>query len=223
MTGNLKANLKEVQDSIEKEGSGRKVLLVAVSKKQPVKKIEELFRLGVQDFGENYLQEALEKQEQLQELAIRWHFIGTLQTKKIKDIVGRFHLIHTVARSTELEKIERVAKSIDCIQDVLIQVNIANEESKNGVRPNDLHELLERGSLLKQVRIRGLMFFPPASDSEESSLRWFGKAQQCFLAAQKKQAPEFDTLSMGTSGDFHLAVRQGATHVRVGERLLGPR
>lgn len=227
MDGSLKENLDRVKEKIAKELSDNAKLeppsILAVSKKQPIEKIKALHSFGVQDFGENYLQEALQKIEALDDFEIRWHFIGKLQSKKIKEIVGHFHLIQTLTRSSEVEKIQQVCLEKGCAQNVLIQVNIANEESKQGVPPAELETLLSAVDKADKVRLCGLMFFPPLSDDEAEALSWFRKARQLFDHVKAKRDKNFKTLSMGTSHDYHLALRQGSNLLRIGESLMGPR
>ncbi len=227
MLGTLKENLNTIQKRIASElklqDSLQKPTILAVSKRQSVEKIKALADMGIEDFGENYLQEALDKKQELKDLPIRWHFIGQLQRKKIKDIVGEFYLIQTVARKVELEKIAQVAAEKACTQNVLIQVNIASEDSKQGVLTSDLAELVEAAIKTPRVNLQGLMFFPPLTDNESEALVWFEKCAQVFKNCQKHNPENFQTLSMGTSQDFPLALRKGATLLRLGEVLLGPR
>ena len=225
MVGSLKENLKKINAKIASENPSQKnsPRIVAVSKKQPESKIRELNDLGVIDFAENYLQEALLKIESLKKLNLRWHFIGQIQSKKIKDIVGRFDLIHSVCRVSELEKMSLIAAENNVIQDFLIQINIANESTKSGVKPGELDAFVAEAVKINHLNLKGLMIFPPLSDSEEESLKWFSQGQDLFLKYQKQLGEEFCHLSMGTSGDFHLAVRQGSTDLRIGEILMGSR
>lgn len=220
-TGTLEENLQKIKTQIDQNKVFPSPLLLAVAKKQPAEKIRDLYQLGQRDFAENYLQEALAKQKDLQDLGIHWHFIGPLQSKKIKEIVGRFHLIHTVSRKVELEKMSDVARAKQVTQNFLVQVNIANEPSKRGVAPNDLSNFLSVCQSFPKLNLRGLMFFPPLEDDEAESIKWFEKAKKLFDANGSHE--NFNILSMGTSGDFALALRSGSTLVRIGEALFGPR
>ena len=220
-TNTLKNNLEKAKSLIQQEGA--KVRIIAVSKKQPISKIQELYRLGIRDFGENYLQEALEKMHWLQNMDIRWHYLGQLQSKKIKDIVERFYLIQTVARLNEMEKISQLAQDRGAKQRVLVQVNIAREISKQGVDPGDLSDFLKESLKFKAVQLEGLMVFPPKAKNEAQALRWFSKASDLFEQMKVQMGASFCRLSMGTSGDFQWALKSGATDIRLGEVLMGPR
>ena len=197
--------------------------VIAVSKKQPTEKIRSLHNLGLKCFAENYLQEALLKKSQLVDLDISWHFIGQIQSKKIKDLVGNFDLIHSVTRISELEKMSLVAGEKNIQQDFLVQINIADEETKQGVKTNELQNFVDEAQKFLHLRLSGLMVFPPLCQTGEESLQWFAKGQAFFQEHQKRIGPSFKHLSMGTSGDFHLAYRKGATDLRIGESLLGSR
>ena len=219
----LKDNLEKIRAGIP-PGIIPYPRIIAVSKKQPISKIQELYQLGIRDFGENYIQEALEKMKALSTLNIRWHYLGQVQSKKIKDIVGRFHLIHSVARLSEVEKISQVAWSLGSEQNVLVQVNIAREVSKQGVPVEDLPEFLKKSQEFRSVHILGLMIFPPQTQDQVQALKWFSKASELFQQMKEKTGGvHFCHLSMGTSGDFQWAVRKGATDIRIGEALMGPR
>lgn len=221
----LKENLERIQKTIEQESKGMsfKPLLLAVSKKQSIEKMEQLYHLGQRDFAENYVQEFVAKKETLKHLAIRWHFIGAIQRKKLKDIVGAVDLIQTLSRLDEVTKIQELAAQKKLVQKVLVQVNIANEPTKNGVLPQDLPQFVEQVSLQANIQLKGLMFFPPLSDVDSEVLAWCEQARGLFLKNQQIQGADFDTLSLGTSSDFHLALRAGSTMVRLGETLFGPR
>jgi pyridoxal phosphate enzyme (YggS family) len=227
MTEDLNQNLitirTKIEDALSQVAFTEKPLLLAVSKKQPIEKIEALYNLGVRDFGENYLQEVLEKQEQLKSLDIRWHFIGQIQRKKIKDMVGNFDLLQTVSRLEEMQKIQSVAEEKNVQQKILIQVNIALETTKQGVEPEKLQELIEKAVQFKNLELKGLMFFPPLSEKEEDSLMWFEKCQALFKKMQESFPQNMQTLSMGTSSDYPLAIQKGSNLIRLGECLMGPR
>lgn len=227
MVGMLKNNLDSIRLKLESEkGSVHSVdspCVIAVSKKQPVEKINELYSLGVKNFAENYLQEAAEKIEKCKSLEIDWHFIGKLQTKKIREIVKYFSWIHTVSRSVEAEKISIAANELAKTINILVQVNIAEEDSKQGIGVAELLPFLENLNSLSHVSLRGLMIFPPLSQNESESLLWFKQAKELFENVRPNFGPNFNCLSMGTSTDYHLAFRQGATHLRIGEALMGAR
>ena len=221
MSFSLKENLERIRAKIP---SGMpQPRIIAVSKKQPLSKIQELYELGIRDFGENHVREALEKMRSLSNLDIRWHYLGEVQSKKIKDMVGRFYLIHSVARLSEVEKISKVAGNLGLRQKVLLQVNIAREDSKRGVLVENLPDFLEKSLTFKAVEILGLMVFPPQAVNQKQALHWFSKAFELFQQMKQKTDIQFCRLSMGTSGDFQWAVRKGATDIRIGEALMGPR
>lgn len=227
MAGLLKRNLEAIQDIIERESNKQSLVhrprLIAVSKKQSIEKIQELYDLGLKHFAENYLQEAMNKIEALQHLNINWHFIGKIQSKKIKDIVGNFELIHTVSRMSEVEGISKVAGNKGLIQKILVQVNIADEESKQGFSVAEILEAIKAIQEVENILLKGLMVFPPLSENEVEVSLWFQKSKKLFDQLRERVGESFDQLSMGTSDDFHLAIRSGATDLRVGSRLMGPR
>ena len=224
MVGILKSNLKFIQEQMNQcQKPGIEPLLVAVSKKQPIEKIEILYNEGVKDFGENYLQEALVKQDQLKHLNIRWHYIGQLQTKKIKDIVGNFDLIQTVCREEEIIKISNIARKKEITQKILIQINLAREETKQGVSIEELDPLVQLAQASSNIELCGFMVFPPLENRKEDSMKWFSRATSLFASYKKRLSGDFRILSMGTSGDYTLALDSGSNLIRLGEVLMGPR
>lgn len=227
MDGPLQEELKQIKNQIDQELSLNPLLerpnIIAVSKKQPVDKIKVLYGLGLNHFAENYLQEALLKQEQLKQLAIYWHYIGRIQSKKIKNIVGAFDLIHTVSRISEIEKISLVAEQKKIKQKFLVQINIAGEETKQGFTEQEVRASIKAINQFSHTKLCGMMVFPPIESSEEATARWFQKSQALFQGLQNQVGEHFQQLSMGTSGDFPLATRFGATDLRIGESLMGTR
>ena len=228
MNGLLKSNLDRIQDELNalknKVSHGQSPTIIAVSKKQPIDKIYQMLSLGIRDFGENYVQEFLQKYEEFRDTDICWHFIGALQSKKIKEIVGKSDLIHSVSRQVEVEKISRHAQDMSVVQDYLVQVNIAGEATKSGVAPNELSDFVSWAVGQPSCRLRGLMVFPPLESAAEKSMEWFQKGRLLFDEIGKSgQATDWNILSMGTSSDYPLAYQQGATLLRLGECLMGPR
>lgn len=223
----LRKNLEVVNDKIKLEKDRNPALgdpkIIAVSKKQSVDKIRDLYELGIRNFGENYLQEALDKISTLKDLSIDWHFIGSLQTKKIKDIVGNFSYIHSVSRLKEVEKISQIANEKAVSQKIFIQVNIGNEKSKSGILPSEALNFCLGLESFASIEVVGLMVFPPIGESEEEDSQWFQESFQLFSEIQKKMKPSFNRLSMGTSLNYEIAYREGATDLRIGESLLGQR
>lgn len=220
--------IAEINDRIQKamaagKAGQERVLLVAVSKRQPVEVLQNFYSAGQVDFGENYLQEAAEKQKVLQDFKICWHYIGKIQKKKIKSIVGKFHWIHTVDRWDVAEKISETAITLGIKQKVLLQVNIGKEESKQGLLPEEFLDFLVKAQALEGLVVSGLMVFPPPEENSDQARHWLQEAHKLFLKGQEHGGSSFTELSMGTSGDFELAIEEGATMVRLGEVLLGPR
>ena len=196
------------------------VTVVAVTKTVGIPEIGAAIAAGMQDFGENRAQEFTGKQALFPQL--RWHFIGTLQTNKIKDVVGKASLIHSVDSSHLLEQIARRAEQIEVVQPVLLQVNVSGEESKHGVEPGDVRELLVEASSLPCVEVRGLMTMAPFGRPEDA--RWVFRSLRelaTSLSALRLNGVELDELSMGMTNDFKVAVEEGATMVRIGRAIFG--
>jgi pyridoxal phosphate enzyme (YggS family) len=221
----MKERLEKTRAEIREacQASGRRpeeVKLIAVSKTKSAGEIRALAGLGVRDFGENYVQEALPKLEALNELALGWHFIGGLQSNKAKFIPGRFEWLHTLHSFSLAEKLHRAVGEgapLNC----LVEVNIDEEGTKAGLRPEALPGFLESVSLLPSLQVQGLMCIP----STESPRAAFARLRELREQANRAGAyPQTLTeLSMGMSGDFGLAIREGATMVRIGTALFGER
>jgi pyridoxal phosphate enzyme (YggS family) len=197
------------------------VRLVAVSKKRTAAEVLEAYRAGASDFGENYVQELLAKAAAVGAPDIRWHHIGQLQTNKARAVVGKCWLVHGVDRPSLAEEISRRSLATSIIVDVLLQVNVAGEESKAGCSPADLPALLERASTLQGVRVRGLMLIPPEVEDPEAARVHFRELRA--LRDRHGGAAYLPELSMGMSHDFEVAIEEGATIVRVGTAIFGPR
>lgn len=198
------------------------VRLVAVSKFHPASVVAELARLGQLDFGENYMQEARAKQDELADLPIRWHAIGPIQTNKAKEAAGRFALIHTVASARLAEALARRLPP-GAVQDVLIQVNIGAEPQKAGVDPAELPALTEALLAVPGVRVGGLMCLPPHVGEGEAARPYFSRLRELRDDLARRFGVALPHLSMGMSGDYRQAVAEGATLVRVGTDIFGPR
>lgn len=194
------------------------VKLLAVSKKQPDEKIEQAIHLGQKDFGENYVQELLARFEKFPLSRVNWHFIGNLQRNKCKYIVGKVALIHSVDRLELAKEISKVAVNLNVVQDILIQVNLAGEEGKGGAAPDALPDLISAIKDLNGVRVKGLMCLPPLYEDPELVRPHFRHLKG--LANLVEGNCE---LSMGTSHDFDVAIEEGATILRIGTSLFGPR
>lgn len=224
----LADNLDKVRQKIEtalKESVDpeREVTLVAVSKKQPLNRIRVLAATGQVHFGENYVQEGLEKIKSLENLQAKWHFIGSLQSNKAKFIPGQFALVHSIDSVKLARALHKKAASLGVVQPVLIQVNLAGEEQKAGVDPEELLELIREVGLMGHLDVQGLMLMPPLADDPEKSRPYFARLRKLRDSLEKESGRELPHLSMGMSQDFVQAVEEGATLVRVGSLLFGPR
>ena len=193
------------------------VRVLAVSKTRTAAEVLAAHRAGLTDFGENYVQEAHAKIAALADLDIAWHFIGAIQSNKTRDIAQRFHWVHTIDRA-------RIASRLDAAAprplDVCIQVNIDAEPRKAGVAPDALPSLVAHIGSLTRLRLRGLMVIPRQAGDSRASFR---RTRQLFNALARQAGPYWDTLSMGMSADFETAIEEGATIVRIGTAIFGPR
>lgn len=222
-------NYKEVEKRVEEacKRAGRKreeVTLIAVSKTKPVSMIEELLPLNVRDFGENKVQELTAKAEILPS-ALHWHMIGHLQRNKVKYIVDKACIIHSVDSLRLAEEISKAAQKKQVTAKILIEVNVAEEESKFGVRTSELLPLIEAISPLPNIAIKGLMTIAPYVENPEEN-RWiFRKLKNLSIDIKGKNFDNvtMDVLSMGMTGDYEVAIEEGATHVRVGTGIFGER
>ena len=224
----LGERLEAVRDRLARaaRASGRSpetVRLIAVSKLHPVEAIVAAMGFGQRAFGENYVQEALAKQEALPDSSIEWHCIGHVQQNKAKDVSGRFALIHTVDSLKFAEALARRLPDTVRRQDILIQVNIASEPQKFGVNEQELPALAEAILAVPRLRIRGLMCLPPFFDDGESARPYFARLRELRDSLQARLDIPLPELSMGMSGDCEQAVEEGATLVRVGTDIFGPR
>ena len=222
----LAARLSAVESRIEEAArrSGRSaedVSLVAVSKTQPVDVIARAIDAGVTDLGENRAQELKQKVAVLGDRP-RWHFIGHLQTNKVRSVVGSVVLVHSVDRFGLAEAIARRASMLGVVQDLLIEVNVSGEISKQGVEPPRTVALAEQIAALEAVRVVGLMTMAPFSDDPESSRPHFS-ALRDLGSTLRSSLPEAVELSMGMTRDYEVAVEEGATLVRIGEAIFGAR
>lgn len=226
---NLDDNLSRVQGRMQEAArrAGRstdQVGLIAVSKKHSAAAIRRLFELGQRMFGESYLQEALDKQAELADLDIDWHFIGPIQSNKTRSIAEHFSWVHSVDRPKIAQRLNEQRPETLPPLNICLQVNIDREASKSGVSADELPALAEAVTSLPRLRLRGLMAIPAPRDDYEGQLAAFSELRQLFEELQK-QFPEapLDTLSMGMSSDLEAAVAAGATLVRVGTDLFGAR
>ncbi|WP_151980903.1 YggS family pyridoxal phosphate-dependent enzyme [Acinetobacter guerrae] len=194
--------------------------LLAVSKTHPSQALREMYQLGQRCFGENYLQEALEKIEELKDFEIEWHFIGHIQRNKTKLLAEKFDWVHGVDRLIIAERLSSQRLDTQSPLNLCIQVNIDAQESKDGCRPNEVAELVAKISQLPHIRLRGIMVIPAPDHSQA-----FINAKELFeqVKPQHAQPQDWDTLSMGMSGDLNAAIAAGATIVRIGTALFGAR
>lgn len=216
-------------NSLRSELKEKDVTLVAVSKKKPASDIQELYNLGERNFGENYVQELVEKQPELPE-DINWHYIGHLQSNKVKYIAPFVHLIHAVDSFKLLKEINKQAKKHDRVIDVLLQLHIAEEDSKHGLDNNELTEVLERYTAQKDelvhVRICGLMGMATFTDDMDVVRKEFKNLKNMHTIAKDTYfmtKDHFTICSMGMSSDYKIAVEEGSTVVRIGSSIFGAR
>jgi pyridoxal phosphate enzyme (YggS family) len=225
LTDNLNLVKKRIEEACAKSGRDPKdVTLVAVSKKKPEEDILELYRAGQRDFGENYIQELRTKQEDLPK-DIRWHMIGHLQRNKVKYIAGTIAMIHSVDSLELAETIDREALKNGRIIPILMEVNVAGEESKFGVRPEEADALAEQISHLQNVRLQGFMTSAPFAENPEEDRPVFRNLRKLSVDIGQKNYNNVtvDALSMGMTNDYSVAVEEGSTIVRVGTAIFGAR
>mgnify|MGYP004631234989 FL=1 len=225
----LKENLANVEKNIEQacKNAGRsrdEVTLIAVSKTKPVEMLQEIYDENIRDFGENKVQELCSKMEQLPS-DIRWHMIGHLQRNKVKYIVGKVELIHSVDTYRLAEEINIQAKKQNVIVPILVEVNIAHEASKFGISAEDAILLVEEISKLENICIKGLMTIAPYVENPEDNRLYFRKIKQLSVDITNKNIDNvsMEILSMGMTGDYMVAIEEGATMVRVGTGIFGER
>ena len=222
-------NLKEVEERIQKACliSGRKredVLLVAVSKTKPVEMIEEVMRAGIVDFGENKPQELKEKHDVLPK-NLKFHMIGHLQRNKIKYIIDRAVMIHSIDSYRLAEAVNEEAKKAGRVMPVLVEVNIAGEESKFGLKPEETEDFIRQISGFSNIRVEGLMTIAPFVENAEENRKFFVKLRNLYVDIKSKNIDNVNMnhLSMGMTGDYEIAIQEGATMVRVGTGIFGER
>jgi pyridoxal phosphate enzyme (YggS family) len=215
--------LAQMAESARKAGrEPGSVRLLAVSKLHPAEDIQTLFEAGQTMFGENYVQEALAKMSLLSP-QIAWHFIGHLQTNKVKSVVGRFSLVHGVDSLKLARSLHRQAEALGVTQDVLVQVNLAGEEQKSGIAERDLPALAEFLAGSSCLRWQGLMLMPPFFDDPERARPYFAGLRKLAESLRSGFGLPLPELSMGMTGDFAAAIQEGATLVRIGTRIFGER
>lgn len=201
------------------------ILLVAATKMNDASAVRAAIRAGVDICGENRVQEMLEKNAQGAYEGAPLHFIGHLQKNKVRQVVGLCELIHSVDSLSLLQEIAKTAEKRGLVQDVLLEINIGNEESKSGFSPEEIGMALEEAAKMTAIRVRGLMAIPPICEKPEENRPFFLKMQKLFVDNCRKKYDNIsmDFLSMGMSGDYTEAIRCGANMVRVGTGIFGPR
>lgn len=222
---NYRAVEEKVRKACERAGRNRdEVTLIAVSKTKPMSMIEELLPLGVRDFGENKVQELTAKEEALTD-EIHWHMIGHLQRNKVKYIADKVCLIHSVDSLRLAEEISKEAVKKNRVVSILIEVNVAEEESKFGVSTEETSALVEEISKLPGVAVKGLMTIAPYVENPEENRMVFRKLRNLSvdIAGENIDNVSMNVLSMGMTGDYEVAIEEGATHVRVGTGIFGER
>lgn len=222
-------NISEVRKNMEEacRASGRnpeEVSLIAVSKTKPVSMLQEAYDAGCRDFGENKVQEIMDKIDRLPS-DIRWHMIGHLQTNKVKYIVGKVFLIHSVDSLHLAEAISKEAVKQNTTVNILIEVNVAKENTKYGAMAEDTVSLVEKIALLPGICVKGLMTIAPYVENPQENRQYFVKLRQLAVDIKSKNIDNvhMDILSMGMTGDYMVAIEEGATYVRVGTGIFGER
>ena len=223
---NLQANLTLIQQRLAAASDGKYPVpkLIAVTKTHPAEDILPLRTLGVTDIGENKVQELVEKYDELPQ-DIKWHMIGHLQRNKVKYLVGKTELIHSVDSIRLAEQIEKEYAKKDETANILIEVNMAQEESKFGITSQETEELIRKISTFEHIRIKGLMTIAPYTDNPETNRVYFRQMKKLSVDIRDKNIDNvsMDVLSMGMTGDYQVAIEEGSTMVRVGTGIFGER
>ena len=204
----------------------RSVTLLGAAKTVSAARLKAFLSGGLTDVGENYVQEGISKKAALQNLDVRWHLIGALQSNKAKIAVREFSIIHSVDRASLATSLNNAAQELGKVQEVLLQINVGEEDSKAGCAPDNLPELAEFCANLENLHVRGLMCLPPYNEDSEATRPYF-RQMRLLRDDLKKQtwpsAQECEQLSMGMSNDFEIAIEEGATIIRLGTVLFGRR
>lgn len=226
ITDNIDHVEKKIAEACERAGRPREsVQLIAVSKTKPVPDLMEALNYGHNVFGENKVQEIRDKVEAMGTEGIHWHMIGHLQANKVKYLIGVVDLIHSVDNDKLAAEIEKQAAKHDVVMDVLCEVNMAGEETKFGLKPEETMDFVKRISELPHLKVRGLMTIAPYTEDPESNRVYFKGLRELKdrINAEHIQGVDMDTLSMGMTGDYEVAIEEGATLVRVGTGIFGER
>ncbi len=225
VTENLKEVEKRICAACERAGRDRsEVTLIAVSKTKPIEMIEEAVNAGITIFGENKVQELVQKHDEMQD-GLEWHMIGHLQTNKVKMLPGRTKMIHSVDSIHLAEEIDKQYKKAGEIAHVLIEVNMAGEESKFGLAPQDVESFLDEITKFANIFVHGLMTIAPFVEDANENRKIFTDLKKLLIDMRRKNNDNIDMreLSMGMTGDYEVAIEEGATFVRVGTGIFGAR
>ena len=214
----LRTQIQQAEINYYRQASS--VLLLAVSKSKPASMIAEAYQAGQRHFGENYLQEALGKQQALGAFDITWHFIGPIQSNKTRAIASHFDWVHSVDKLKTAKRLSEQRPENLSPLNICLQVNISNEPSKSGIYLNELAELVEQVALLPNIKLRGVMAVPAPSTTFEQQCQPY---KTLYQAVKQLNKPELNTFSFGMSNDLNAAISQGATIVRIGTALFGYR
>ncbi|NBI06906.1 YggS family pyridoxal phosphate-dependent enzyme [Senegalia massiliensis] len=223
---NIKIIEQKIQDACDRSNRNRSdVKLIAVTKTQSIESIEEIIDSGLYDIGENKVQEIMDKYDSLNREELNWHMIGHLQSNKVKYIIDKMNLFHSLDRLSLAKELNKRARKSDRVVDVLIQVNIAEEESKFGMKKQDIWNFIESLKKYPFIAVKGLMVMAPFDEEPENIRYVFKEAKSLFEDIKKKEIPYIDMkyLSMGMTNDFEIAIEEGANLVRVGTGIFGKR
>ena len=213
----LKSRIEQASQNSEKSIS--KIGIIAVSKKKSLEHIKIAFNLGLKDFGENYAQELQKKSEELQNLKIIWHFIGPIQSNKIKTIARHANWIHSLDRNSIVDKLNRECKSLDKVINGCIQVNISEESSKSGIDSSELMSFANHVDSMENINLKGIMVLPKIIGDSKEEMRKSKELHEELMSVY----PNANYLSMGTTSDFESAIQFGSNLIRVGELIFGKR
>ena len=222
---NIRFVEKTIQEHCEEAGrDSQNVTLITVSKTKPVSMLEEAYQAGSRDFGENRVQELIDKYDKLPD-DIRWHLIGHLQTNKVKYIVDKVYMIHSVESVRLAREISKEAVKKNVTVKVLVEINIGNEDSKFGLQKNDVIPFLKEICVLPGIKVEGLMAIAPICEFPEENRAYFQQMKQLSVDIKQENIDNvnMNVLSMGMTGDYQVAVEEGATYVRVGTGIFGER
>ena len=223
---NIAAVRQQMDQAARETGrTGADVILVGASKMNYAAACQEAIAAGIDALGENRVQEMTAKLAENAYAGRPLHFIGHLQRNKVRQVVGKADLIQSVGSTELLQEIEKAAGRLELCQDILLEVNIGGEESKTGAAPELLWPLLDTAAAQEHIRVKGLMAIPPVNDDDAQNRRYLAQVYQLFVRAGERgyRNVEMQTLSMGMSGDFENAIREGATLVRIGTAIYGER